>query len=136
MDAREHRWFPGYNVAAVATVALAASAPGQTLVISLINLPLRTELGIKEVSLNTAYTVATIAAAIPLVIVGRLTDRFGPKRMMALVALVFGLACFGMSFAQGVVTVFLGFFLLRFLGQGSLVLVSTHATAMWFHRRL
>jgi MFS transporter, OFA family, oxalate/formate antiporter len=32
--------------------------------------------------------------------------------------------------------VFVAFFLLRFLGQGAMALVSQHALAMWFHRRL
>src|SRR5690606_7566649 len=32
--------------------------------------------------------------------------------------------------------VFVAFFLLRFLGQGSLSMVSGHAVAMWFHARL
>lgn len=130
------RLYPGYAVAAVATVATAASGPGQTFVISLINEPLRTAFSLGKLPLATAYTVATVAAAIPLVLTGVLTDRLGPRRMLAVTAGAFGLACVAMSAAQGLLTVFLGFFLLRFCGQGSLYLVSSHATAMWFHRRL
>lgn len=133
---QSHRWFPGYTVAAVSTVALFASAPGQTFIVSQLNGPLRETFDIEPVELNTAYTIATIAASLPLVYVGALTDKLGPRRMMALVAVAFGLGCFAMSAAVGLFTVFLGFFLLRFLGQGSLTMVSQHALAMWFHRRL
>ncbi len=129
------RWFAGYTVAAVATVAQIFTAPGQTVLVSLLNLPLRAEFELDALSLNVAYTVATIAASLPLVLVGRLTDRLGPRRTMAAVALAFGAACVFMASVQSFVAMCVGFFLLRFLGQGSLSLVSSHALAMWFHRR-
>jgi MFS transporter, OFA family, oxalate/formate antiporter len=130
------RWFPGYTIAGMATLAYLVTAPGQTFVISQLNLPIREAFGITELTLNTAYAVATIAAALPLVLVGSLVDRLGPRRMLPLVALAYGLGCMAMAAAAGPLTVFLGFFLLRFLGQGSLSLVSQHLLAMWFHRRL
>lgn len=132
----EHRWYPGYTVAAVSTLAFIATAPGQTFIISQFNTSLREAFGIGELTLNVAYTVATVAASLPLVYVGALTDRLGPRKTLALVALAFGAACAAMGAATGAATVFVGFFLLRFLGQGALSLVSQHAIAMWFHRRL
>jgi MFS family permease len=129
-------WYPGYTVAAVSTLAFVATGPGQTMTVSLFNTSLREAFGISELSLNTAYTIATVAAAFPLVLVGRVADRLGVRLVMALIAVAFGAGCLAMTFAQGLVTVFLAFFLLRFLGQGSLALVSQHALAMWFHRRL
>lgn len=130
------RCFAGYTVAAVATTAQILTAPGQTVLVSLLNLPLRAEFELDALSINVAYTVATITASLPLVLVGRLADRFGPRRTMAAVALAFGFACAFMASVQSFVAMCLGFFLLRFLGQGSLSLVSQHALAMWFHRRL
>jgi sugar phosphate permease len=56
--------------------------------------------------------------------------------MLVLIAIAFAIGCLVMAGAQGVVMVFIGFFLLRFFGQGSLSLVAQHALAMWFHRRL
>jgi sugar phosphate permease len=130
------RWFPGYGVAAAATVATIASAPGQTFILSQINLPLREAFGIDELTLNSMYTVATVAAAFPLVWIGTWADRLGPRLMLVLIAFAYGFGCLVMASAQGVITVFLGFFLLRLFGQGSLSLVAQHALAMWFHRRL
>ncbi len=130
------RWFPGYDVAAVSTLSLIATAPGQTFVIAQLNVPLSSAFSIPPLTLNTAYMLATVLAAIPLVVVGRLTDRLGPRRSLALVAAAFAAGCGAMAAAHGIVGVFVGFFLLRFLGQGSLALVAQHALAMWFHRRL
>lgn len=130
------RWFPGYTVAAVATTAQILTAPGQTVLLSLLNLPLRAEFGLDGLSINVAYTLATITASLPLVLVGRIADRVGPRKTMAAVALSFGLACMFIASIHSLTAMCLGFFLLRFLGQGSLSLVSHHAVAMWFHRRL
>lgn len=128
--------YPGYAVALVATIAFFATAPGQTFVISLLNEPLRTAYGMSELTLNTSYTVATVLASLPLVLIGSMTDRIGPRRMLAIIAFAFGLSCLFMSVVAGTAMVFVGFFLLRFFGQGALALVSQHALAMWFHRRL
>ncbi len=133
---RAPRWFPGYTVAAVSTVGLIATAPGQTFVISQFNASLSSAFAIAPLTLNTAYMLATVLAALPLVLIGRLIDRLGPRRSLALVAAAFAGGCAAMATAQGTLGVFLGFFLLRFLGQGALALVSQHALAMWFHRRL
>lgn len=133
---RAHRWFPGYTVAGAATLAYIATAPGQTFVVSQLNGPLREAFGISELTLNSSYAIATVLASLPLVLVGSWTDRFGPRRAMAGVAFAFGLGCLVMSSVTGFWGVAVAFFLLRFLGQGALSMVSQHATAMWFHRRL
>jgi len=130
------RWFPGYTVVGAATVAYIATAPGQTFVLSQLNAPLREAFGIGALTLNTSYAVATVLGSLPLVLVGAWTDRVGPRIAMAATAFAFGLACLVMSAVTGFWTVVTAFFLLRFLGQGALSMVSQHATAMWFHRRL
>jgi OFA family oxalate/formate antiporter-like MFS transporter len=128
--------FPGYGVALVATLAAICSAPGQTMLVSLLNTPLRETFGVSPLALNSAYTLATVAAAVPLVWVGGLADRFGVRRMLIAVPIAFGLGCAALAAAPHFAFVVLGFFLLRFLGQGSLTLVAHHAMAMWFERRL
>ncbi len=129
-------WYPGYSVAAVSTLALAFTAPGQTMLLSLLNLPLRNAFEIEPLVLNTSYTIATMAGSLPLVWVGRATDRLGPRKALMIVAVAFGLACVFMASVAHAAMVVLGFFLLRFLGQGSLAVVGQHALAMWFHARL
>ena len=134
---RTRRIFPGYPVAAVATVAMFATAPGQTFIVAQLNTDeIRSQFGISQGGFNATYTIATVLAALPLVITGAMVDRLGPRRMLAIVASAFAMGCLVMSAAQGLATLFLGFFCLRFLGQGSLSLVASHSVAMWFHRRL
>ena len=128
--------FPGYTVALVSTIAVILTAPGQTMLVSLLNVPLREAFELEPLWLNTAYTVATITASLPLVWMGARIDRHGPRRMLVVIAIAFGLACVFMASVTHVAMVVCGFFLLRFFGQGSLALASSHALAMWFHRRL
>ncbi|PCC69436.1 Major Facilitator Superfamily protein [Nannocystis exedens] len=135
-DAPSIRWFPGYTVVAVAAVASIASAPGQTFLLSQLNAPLRATFDIGELALNGAYTLATLTAALPLVVIGQWTDRLGPRHMLAVSGAAAGLACLVMSSAVNLLTVFLGFFALRLFTAGTLSVVSQHALAMWFHRRL
>lgn len=127
---------PGYGIAAITTVALVLTAPGQTMLVSLLNLPLRETFAIEPLVLNGAYTAATLAASIPLVWIGSLTDRLGPRRMLMILGAAFGGACLFTAAVAHVAMVFVAFFALRFLGPGALAVVSHHALAMWFHRRL
>lgn len=133
---RAPRFYPGYQVAAVSALGMLATAPGQTFIVSQLNTELRDAFGLGELLLNSSYTVATVCAALPLVYVGRLTDRLGPRRALPLIALCFGLACLALAAVVGPITLCLAFFLVRFCGQGALSLVSQHAVAMWFHAKL
>jgi len=126
----------GWVMAGVCMVAMIATGPGQTVIVSQFNTALRESLGLSAAGLSTAYMIGTVCAALPLVLVGAASDRFGPRRVMGAVALLFGLACASMALVQNVVMLTAGFFLLRALGQGALGLVSGHALAMWFERRL
>jgi MFS family permease len=106
------------------------------MLVSLLNTPLREAFDIEPLVLNLSYTSATMLAALPLVWVGKATDRWGPRRMMMIVATAFGAACLFTASIAHVSMVVVAFFLLRLLGQGSLALVGNHAIAMWFHARL
>lgn len=130
------RRFHGWAMLGVTTVVLVATAPGQTVLVSQFNESIRADLGLSASALSTAYMVGTVTASVPLVLVGRLADRRGPRLMTAVVATLFCGACALIGLVQGVVGLTLCFFLLRFLGQGSLGLLSGHALAMWFERRL
>jgi len=120
----------------VATAAFIATGPGQTVVVSQFNTSFREELELSASALGASYMIGTIAAALPLVLVGKASDRFGPRLIMGVVAAMFGLACAAVGLVQGVVGLTVAFLLLRFLGQGALGLVSGHQLALWFERRL
>ncbi len=52
------------------------------------------------------------------------------------VAVVYALSLMVLHEATGIVTLGIGFFLIRLLGQGSLGMLSGHTIAMWFERKL
>lgn len=54
--------------------------------------------------------------------------------MMGLAALCLGLACFFNSYIIGPVTLFIGFFLIRYFGQGSMMLIPNTLVSQWFYK--
>jgi len=136
IPAARPRVFYGWTMLGVATAAMIATGPGQTAIVSQFNTSLRDDLGLSSSTLGTAYMIGTLSAALPLVFVGRASDRYGPRVVMGVVAVLFWIACAATGLVRGVVGLTLAFFMLRFLGQGALGLVSGHQLALWFERRL
>jgi MFS family permease len=125
----------GWVVLAAATLTLALSLPGQTAAVSLFIDSFIADLGVSRGAVSLAYTVATLLGAALLPWLGRALDRFGPRAGGVVVAALFSAACFVMSTVQGLLSLFVGFFMLRAFGQSGLGLVSVHAVNLWFVRR-
>lgn len=113
-----------------------ASSPGQTFGVSIFNPYIRSELGLSHTEISGAYMLGTLLASLPMVYVGGLMDRYGPRRILVAVIVLFGFACIGFSQAVGLITVFLSFLLLRMLAQGSMGMLASNTIALWFNRRL
>ena len=128
--------FYGWVILLIAMVATVATSPGQSFLVGKFKVPLEAALGIDESTLTLAYGIATFLAAIPLLYVGPLADRLGPRAIMGASAAVLGLACWSIGFVTGPFTLGICYFLLRFAGQGVLGLSASHSTAMWFDKRL
>ncbi|SFD76479.1 MFS transporter [Streptomyces aidingensis] len=117
------------------TVALALTAPGQTIGVSVMIDPLIADLGIGRTEISTAYLIGTLTGACAMPLVGRAIDRYGPRRVMATVGAVFGAVLVALSFVSGIVGLTAGFVGIRMTGQGALSLVATTTVAYWFERR-
>ena len=129
-------FFYGWVMLPIVLAIQVASSPGQTFGVSIFNPYIRTELGLSHSEISGAYMLGTLLASIPMVYVGALMDRYGPRRILTGVVILFGLTCVGFSQASGLVTVFLSFLLLRMLAQGSMGLLTANTMALWFNRRL
>ena len=81
------------------------------------------------------YAIGTLCGSLTLPTIGRLVDRYGVRRAMTTIGVLFALGLTYMSGVQGLVTLTIGFFFIRMLGQGSLSLASTVAISRWFDRR-
>jgi MFS family permease len=129
------RLFYGWVVLAVAALGLFASGPGQSHIFSVFVAPISEDLGISRTSVASAYAAATLAAAFGLPYVGRLIDRFGARRVVLAVAVLFGAAAMAFGQVTSLLWLTIGFAALRFLGQGSLMLNCANLVAQWFDQK-
>jgi MFS family permease len=119
-----------------ASIALALTGPGQTAGISVFVDPLITDLDITRTQLTTAYMIGTLVGALALPSIGKGMDRFGVRKAMVLIGLVFGGALLALSLVSSLAGLTAGFVLLRMSGQGALSLAATTVVASWFwHKR-
>lgn len=125
----------GWIVLGISTLGMAATLPGQTAGVSLFIDAFIEDLGLSRSVVSWFYTVATVLGSLVLPLMGRLLDRWGPRRMAVAVIALFALSCVGMSQVRGWIGVFVGFVCLRALGQGTLGLINNHSVNLWFERR-
>jgi len=97
--------------------------------------PISDDLGVSRTAVASAYALATLVAAFGLPYVGRLIDRFGARRVVLGVAVLFGAAAIAFGQVTSLLSLTLGFAALRFLGQGSLMLNCANLVAQWFNRK-
>ncbi len=129
------RLYYGWVIAAVATLAVFMSSPGQTYVAAVFVDPIQQETGWSRTLISGLYTAGSLTAAAGMFLVGRLMDRRGPRLTLAAVGGLFGLTALAMSRVTHPLQLYAGFVLLRLLGQGSLTLIPTTMVALWFVRR-
>ena len=134
--ARRLPFYYGWVMVPVAVIAQAATSVGQTYGVSVFNPSLLDSLGISLTALTGAYMVGTLLASLPQSFIGSLMDRFGIKKTMIGIVILLGGACILFARVDSLVTLLIGFFLLRLLGQGGLSLLSGNIAAMWFREKL
>lgn len=129
------RGFYGWRMVVFASIALALTGPGQTAGISVFVDPLIADLDITRTQLTTAYMIGTLVGALALPYIGRGMDRYGIRKAMVLIGLVFGGVLLALSLVSGIAGLTAGFVLLRMSGQGALSLAATAVVASWFWQR-
>lgn len=130
-----NRFFYGWVILSVAGLGLFASGPGQSHTFSVFVDPISADLGISSTTIASAYGTATLVAAFCLPLAGRLVDRFGPRRMGLLIVSMLGVACFFFGAAANMLWLGLGFALLRYFGQGTLMLTCANMVSQWFSQK-
>ncbi|WP_007026787.1 MFS transporter, partial [Saccharomonospora iraqiensis] len=127
--------FYGWHIVGFSALMVATTAPGQTAAVSVFIDPMLADLGISRSAISTAYLVGTLTGAVAMPFVGRALDRFGVRRVMAVIGAVFALALCALSAVSSIVGLTAGFVAIRMAGQGALGLAATTAVALWFDRR-
>ncbi|MEO0533032.1 MAG: MFS transporter [Cyanobacteria bacterium P01_A01_bin.123] len=146
-------WFYGWVIVAVATIGILMSIPGQTAGVSVFTDHLIEATGLSRLSLSNAYLVGTLTSGLLLPYGGRLLDRLGSRFTVVLSSLWLAGTLVYLSFSDRLLNLIssglpgltaqqialplliLGFFSLRFSGQGMLTLTSRTTLGKWFDRR-
>jgi len=120
----------------LAAMAMLATLPGRSVGIGLITEPLLTDLGLSRVGFAQMNFWATLIGASFNVLCGLAIDRFGVRRVSALVLVVLGTVVLAFSHAASAIAVLPLLVLMRGLGQSAMSVVSLTMIGKWFVRRL
>lgn len=140
-DPRRLPFYYGWVVLVVGTIGIAASAPGQTIGVSVFTDELTEATTLTRLQLAIAYLIGTGASGLVLPRAGRMLDRYGSRILavaatIGLSATLVGLSLVGvMGPVEGMAIMSLGFGCLRFTGQGLLTLASRTMVSQWFEQR-
>lgn len=132
LTSRNSSIFYGWYIVLGAAIGVFFSGPGQTYAVSVFIDYYILEFGWSRSLVSGIYSSATLAAGLLLFIVGRLVDKHGQRRMMLTIGSLLAVACFWNSFVIGPVMLFIGFFMLRLFGQGSMTLIPNTLVPQWF----
>ena len=145
-------FFYGWWILVSSSIGIIASIPGQTTGFSVFTGVLEEALDLSASRISMAYLVGTVGSALLLPSVGRLFDRFGARHLGTLVCLVMGIGLLYLSQVDRIASLLsahlpvipcgaiaftaisLGFFWLRFTGQGALTMTSRSMLGKWFNQ--
>lgn len=152
-DPARSPFFYGWTILGVATLTILMSVPGQTIGVGVFTDVFEERLGLERVQLSLAYLIGTTCSGFLLPLGGAFIDRWGTRRATTFTCLIFGVILLGIAqidriaaglhgwlpFVPGWLIAFIavtvGFFLIRFLGQGMLTVCGRTTLAKWFDRR-
>ncbi|MGO1058346.1 MFS transporter [Planococcus sp. FY231025] len=125
----------GWVIIAIAALSQFFSGPGQTYSNSIFIDYYIEQFGWSRSTVSGVYSAATLAAGFLLFFIGRLIDRNGSRKMAVIVSLALAAACLFNSFVTNLLMLFIGFFFIRLLGQGSMALISSSLIPQWFVKK-
>ncbi|SMP59534.1 Sugar phosphate permease [Neorhodopirellula lusitana] len=146
-------FFYGTAVLVCGTLGVLASAPGQTVGVSVFTDFLIESHHLSRSWISFAYLAGTIASAFLITRAGRWYDQFGGRWVSTASAAMLAIVLIGMSYSDAIaesmasmlppqysqqasfVVLSLGFFAMRFFGQGMLTLSSRNMVLEWFEQR-
>ena len=145
-------FYYGWIILIVGSIGVLASIPGQTMGVSVFTDHYILNLDISRVKISTAYMIGTLASSLLIPYAGIFFDRFGARVIAAISTVFLGLFLLVFGFSPSIidfiinitnaphivvvfVVITIGFFGIRFFGQGVLTLVSRGMVAKWFGPR-
>jgi MFS family permease len=128
-------FYYGWIIVFVSALTRFFSGPGQTYSVSTFIDSFIQQFGWSRSMVSTMYSLGTLTAGLLMGFVGNFFDRKGHRIMTTFVVVGLSLACLWMSVVVNPVMLFVGFFLIRLFGQGSMDLSSMTLPLQWFASR-
>lgn len=145
-------FFYGWVVLAAGTIGILMSIPGQTMGVSVFTDNLLADLDINRNNLSLAYLVGTLGSGLLITRAGKLYDRFGARVMAFISGVMLGVMLLYLTRVDRMVNTLLqwnrispvlatvillaiGFWGIRFFGQGLMTMVSRNMVMKWFNKR-
>jgi MFS family permease len=143
-------FFYGWVILLVSSFGIIMSIPGQTMGVSAFTEHLIKALKISRTDLTMAYMIGTASSSLILPLAGKAFDRWGARIIACSAAVGLGLTLLALSgigkisvwlYSAGfkmvsvIAMMSLGFFFLRFFGQGVLTMSSRNMLMKWFDRK-
>jgi len=145
-------FFYGWVILAAGTIGILMSIPGQTMGVSVFTESLLSDLQINRNNLSLAYLVGTLGSGLIITRAGKLYDKHGARVMAFIAGVMLGLMLVYLTridrlaaslgklewLSPALITfvlLALGFWGIRFFGQGLLTMVSRNMVMKWFNRK-
>lgn len=126
--------FYGYVVAA-ACFAIQATGVGSHIAFGVFFKPLLADFGWPRSALAGAHSLAFVLSGFIGIFMGRLNDRVGPRVVLTVTALFFGLGLFLMSTVTSLWQIYLFYGIVVGIGLSPVDVIALSTTARWFVRR-
>jgi MFS family permease len=126
--------FYGYVIVA-ACFAIQATGIGTHIAFGVFFKPILADFAWPRATLAGAHSMAYLLSGLLGIFVGRLNDRLGPRVVMTVTALLFGLGLFLMSRVNAVWQTYLFYGFIFGIGLSSVDVIALSTTARWFERR-
>lgn len=149
-DVANAPFYYGWVILALSTVGFLLSIPGQTMGMGVFTESFVNAFGLSRVELSIAYLIGTATSAMLLTRAGRVYDRVGARLMISGASLALGLCVAFLATIDGLsqliggqdnasqvafALITLGYFGVRFTGQGVLTSASRNVLLVWFEKR-
>jgi len=126
--------FYGYVIVA-SCFAIQATGIGTHVAFGIFFKPLLADFGWPRASLAGAHSLAFLLMGFLGIFVGRLNDRFGPRVLLTVTSLFFGMGLFLMSTVDSLWQVYLFYGIMVGIGLSPVDVIALSTTARWFVRR-
>lgn len=126
------KFYYGWVILFMSALAFFFSGPGQTYSISIFIDHYIKEFGWSRSLVSSLYSGGTLISGLILTFMGQKIDKYGHRKMIVIISLSLGAAAIWMSFVFNPLMLLIGFFLMRFFGQGSMGLWPQTLVPHWF----